>query len=388
MGSRIIRVMTIVMIMTAFTGTYASEKKYDGIVSRSVESNASNLIRPGIDGFTGHLTWIAPVGTFASGPVYNSKGEVIKEGTVLATCDKRFYSFFVDQAEADIKAKKGLLVAAKYDYERKKGLEPTHAIAKSEYDVARGNYYEAHGNLEAAVGHLEYQKLLLENCTMRAAFNCYIVKHINAVGSWTNVDYPTMEVVRLSPMYIDIKMKRDEAKKIFSSENAIKVYPDGSKESFIAYAQYAQITKDGIRIPVSNHFTYIPENIKLPIIEKCSVVARFNIDSNKLAVPVSCIQKDDKGSYVWRAEGQKASGNIAVAREFKVNKEYITLVDELRNILPLETIQCIETPKNLKARDIILEDIPKGLKDGDTVYYHKKDLIFWPGDSVKVIVTE
>jgi hypothetical protein len=383
---------TLIASLSIFVNLYA--KTYEGTVSRSVKSNfPTNFVRPGVDGFNGHLTWIAPVGTFARGPVYNEKGEIIRKGDVLALCDKRFYLSYVEEAKADIKANKGVFTSAANDYKRKAKLLTgegtkggTPVIAKSDYDTSEATYNRALGDLKKAEENLKYQNLLLENCTIRAAYDCYIMKHVNSVGSWTNVDYPTMEVMRLSPMYIDVKMSRDEAKQIFNGNNMVNVYTKDSKKPYIAYVQYAQFTKNGIRIPVANHFSDVPENIKIPIINKYSLIRRFEIGSTKLAVSIKCIQKDKKGLYVWQAEGQQVKGNKMIDKTFKVHKKYIKTTDELRKTLPMGMIQCLKDFDNFKIRDVILEDIPKGLKDGDEVYYHKENLIFWPNDKVKVII--
>ena len=382
-------VLTFIIVLIALSGVSAVKKTYEGTISSSVESNfPTNFVRPGIDGFNGHLTWMAPVGTFARGPVFNEKFEVIKKGDVLAICDKRFYSYFVNQAKADIKSKKGLLVAMEYEFKRKEELAPTHAIPKSEYDQAKGKYQDAQGNLESAIENFKYQELLLETCTIRAAFNCYVVKHTNTVGSWTNVDYPTMEVMRISPMYVDIKIDRSEAKKIYNGDVEVSIYISGSDKPHIAYTQYSELVKDGIRIPVANHFIDVPKNIKIPVTQKLSFISRFNIDSTKLSVATNCIQKDEKGSYLWRAVGEKISGTKTMDNKFKVHKEYINTLDMLRKTLPMGVIKCLKDTGNLKIKDVILEDVPKNLKEGDTVYYHNRDILFWPGDTVKVVVTE
>ena len=376
------------IILTGFSLFATTESVFKGKVVRFVEPGPASYIRPGVDGFTGRILWIAPVGTFAKGPLYDAKGNIVKKGDVIALCDKRFYSHAVKEAKGEIQALEGIFEAKKLEYNRLKKLAlNVHVVSKSEYDIAKGEYIEMLGKIKSAKSDLEYNQLLVDVCTIRAQYDCLVTKHLNVPGSWTNIDYPTMIVAAISPLYVDVEMNRQLVKRLCLGDFTVKVYPKGSDKEVHAYIQFAMPRSNGIRIPVANHMILPPKDIKLPIVNNYAYITRFETNSTTLSVEQQAIQKDEKGYFLWQAVGQSLITNEPVKSKITVKKIYIEPLDLVRKIDPIGNIQALKNAGSLKLGDIVLNsNIPKNIKDGDSVYYHKIIPLFWVGDEVKVVI--
>jgi hypothetical protein len=277
--------------------------------------------------------------------------------------------------------------AKEYEYKRAKKLLPTEAISQSEHDIAEGEFFDAKGAHEQAIGELKFEKLLLENCEIRAKQDCYVTKILNFPGSWTNVGYPVAEVMLITPMLVDVKMSRQNAKKVVNGDLPVQIFVEGYDKPLSAFVQYIQLTKEGVSIPVDNYFYPIKDK-DVPVVNNYAYVLRFDRErDSKLGVPVYCIHIDSKGYYVWKAVGQKFMGPKPIPDKFKVEKTYFKPGNEARMAGPIGRILTV-TSEALNIYDVILKDIPKDLKDGDTVGYQKKQLLFWPGDEVKITIPE
>ena len=336
-----VAVFAIAGIISAFTLnlTNAAVFQGTGVVRQTIEPEITSSIRPGIDGFNGHLTWVAPVGTYAKGPIYDASGKVIKKGDILAKCDTRFYDYSIEQKEGLVESTKGNFIAKEYEYKRAKRLLPTEAISQAEHDIAEGEFFDAKGAHEEAIGELKYEKLLLENCEIRAKQDCYVTKILNFPGSWTNVDYPVAEVMLITPMLVDVKMSRQNAKKVVNGDLPVQLFVEGYDKPLSAFVQYIQLTKEGVSIPVDNYFYPIKDK-DVPVVNNYAYVLRFDRerDSKTLGVPVYCIHIDSKGYYVWKAVGQKFMGPKPIPDKFKVEKTYIMPGNEARMAGPIGRI--------------------------------------------------
>ncbi|HJO94391.1 MAG TPA: hypothetical protein QF753_13405 [Victivallales bacterium] len=365
------------------------KNSYDGTVREYAKPGPQSDIRFGLDGFNGLVTWIIPAGSFVRGPIYNSRGEIIRQGDVLIRADTRFYEHDVKVKEAEMEAVKADVSYTKVNCERYKKLAMLNSVSKKAYDLALADYLKAKAHLISTESELEYSKLLLSECTIYAPYSGYVQEVFTRVGSWCNVDYPGLRLMRLSPLFVDVKMSRNLAKAIINDDFSVTVFTDDSKNKTGVNNSKMSLIENGIRIPVKN---YLKSEIQKPnaknVIYDYSYISKFTPSDTKLSVPVDCLYKNSDGKYyVWQALDQKSmQPEKNLDPVFKIKKISVVPADKFRNTPMSGWMQQLEVSGSLERNDIIIKNPPEGLKDGDTVTYRRYDTLFWPGDKVKVLL--
>ncbi|MCP4177955.1 MAG: hypothetical protein GY756_09330 [bacterium] len=363
------------------------QDSYEGIVREYAKPGLQSDIRFGVDGFNGLVTWIIPAGSFVKGPIYNSKGEVIRKGDVLIKADSRFYENDVKVKEAEVEAAKADINYTKVNSERYKKLAMVNSVSQKEYDLALADYLKAKAHLISAESELKYSKLLLSECTIYAPYNGYVQEVFTRVGSWCNVDYPGLRLMRLTPLFVDVDMTRSLAKSVINDDFSVTIFTDDSKYKIFGNNSKMTLVENGLRIPINNYID--PDILKAKtenVIYDYSYMTDFTPIFNNLSVPVDYLSKDSDGKfYVWQAVDHKTlQAAKSLDPVFKVKKIEVVPADKFRNTAMVGWIQLLQDPGTLQRENIIIKNPPKGLKTGDTVEYKRYDTLFWPGDKVKV----
>ena len=325
-----------------------------------------------------HVDWVIQPGIF------------VKEGTIIARSNPDYtvasYKILLNQE----KIQKVILEEAKKHRERCNKLSQTGGvISEKENEDADIDYYNAFKEYEAVRLDLELKRRDMKYLNLKAPYDGYIDKVYARPGTLCDEDYPVLKMLRLSPLYIDIKIDRSMAKKIQKREIGVSVYPMDSDEPVGVYYDKALLTSDGISMPVRNYILDETENHNLPVINDLEYVVSYNPNKcrkgkNSIAVYQSSIHKDEKGYYVWKADGVKAAqSGIFQDNECTLKKVYIEKTGEKKTGFDGYLIE-LEKNKNLKTDDVLTKNVPEGVKSGDKVKYVKKMCLFWPNDEVKV----
>ena len=344
------------------------------------------------DDFWGYTEWAITPGTYVKGPVYDDKGNIIKEGDILIKCDTQFYDYKVDGCKADLLSAKGVLEEAKHHLDRCEGLVKTNAMSKRERDEAHANYYKAKGAYERAIADLKFSEYMQRLCTIKAPFDGYVEEVYTTPGSMANLDLPSYDTAvklrRLSPLYVELDIDRETAMKIKNQKLAVSVYSNTLNEAVGVLNSRIQITENGIQMPIENRLIENEQNDNGNyIVHDLLFATKYENDEDALAVPKNCIHTDKDGDYVWTGEGQKLmQPGENIADEFMAKKVYITKGNEIRQGF-IEKMVKLTDSGTLEYHDVILNDVPENLQDGDMVSYQAKRTLFWPGDEVKVTLT-
>ena len=378
--------ITCVMFFASFS---ANAQDFEGTVAECVKNDSpTGYQKFGMDGMKGEVTWVIKPGCFVRGPIYDSEGNVIKKGKLLAKTNDSFYKYDVLAAEGTLLGAKGTLKDAELEYARAERLAAKNAIPKKDKEKAEADLYKAQGSFKEAKANLEFAKFVVSLCTLRAPFDGYVQEVFTRRGGWSNIDYPALKLVRLSPLFVDVKMDRKLGREIESGEKTVSIVSDTTGEVVGAFSPFIVFTDDGVRIPISNKIL-LPKRSDVPIVYELTCVSNFDFahpESKQLGVPLEAIFKDKDGSFVWQAVGQKfMQPNKAVAREFKVKKVYVTLTGKYREGIS-EKVELLKDYGALEEFDVLLGESPEGLKDGSEVGFTRIQTQFWPGDKVKVTV--
>jgi len=210
------------LLVCAFLNVNAQEFK--GTVSEFVKNDSPlSYMKFGMDGMKGNVTWVISPGTYVHGPIFDSKGNILRKGQLLATVDERFYKYDVESAEAALIIAQGILKDAENDYSRKTGLFDKQAIPSIDKDKAEAEFYKAKGGLKDALARVGYSKFILGQCELRAPFDGYVQEVFTRSGGWSNIDYPVLKLIRLNPLYVDVIMDRKLGREIANGQKTVAI---------------------------------------------------------------------------------------------------------------------------------------------------------------------
>ena len=317
-------------------------------------------------------------------------GIFVKEGTEIARSDPDYITASFKILKNQKKIQKIILEEAEKHRERcKKLVNSGGVISEKEKEDADIDYYNAFKEYESVCLDLELVRRDMKYLVLKAPYSCYIDKVYARPGALTNEDYPVLKMIRLSPLYVDIKIDRSTAKKILKREIGVSVYPMDREKPVGVFSDKVIMTSDGVSMPVRNYILDETENDNLPVVNNLEYVVPYNFsdcreENNPIAVFENSVYHDEKGDYVWKAEGIKAAQpGKTKDNEFNLIKVYIKKTGIEKTSFDGFLLE-IEENKKLKVDDVLAKAVPEGVKSGDKVKYVKKMCLFWPDDEVKV----
>ncbi len=71
---------------------------------------------------------------------------------------------------------------------------------------------------------------------------------------------------------------------------------------------------------------------------------------------------------------------------FKIKKVYIKLAGLNRLNTGFITLEALSDPGKLKLFDVVLNNPPADLKEGELIYFPQERYVLMPGDQVKVVI--
>ncbi|HBM15670.1 MAG TPA: hypothetical protein DD381_04910 [Lentisphaeria bacterium] len=390
----------ILVLMTICSSVLFSAQEYKGTVV-SIGDEQYTTTTGGQD--RGFIITLARLGLICVPTVYASLDgsdiqgkDILYPGTPLINgYNLTWVGEYLGQ-EISVSADKQL-VSLDYDnYVRYKKLYNDNAVSQEAFEDMENDLAEGTGGYRTAVDILkeDYQQNIM--MVTRARAEGIVSKVTQSAGSDLG-GATAIEFVWLNPIGIQVKMP-EEIYRNFSPETPIKIYIKGIDKPFGIYNGYAITRKDSMifltkNFPVIDKNTILEDN-GVPVLREWQGVCNFNIYPSAetiLAVPDGAIQKDEKGSFVWRAKGQKLMQmDKGIDTQFQIEKVYVTSADMIRYQTGYTKIVALKDSGKLELNDLVLNNPPDTkfvtLKDRDMVYYPPQAYLMMPGDEVKVVI--
>jgi RND family efflux transporter MFP subunit len=371
------------------TSGSAAAKTYTG----NVKSFLTSTIAQGGNGdFNGVIMHVARVGEIIEPEIRNVKtGKIIREGTPLIKLRPDYFAADVLAAQSNLLGAKADLTLATEQYQRASKLISSKTISVQLFQKAKAEYYDALSKLETANALVIQSENIFESFVIKAPF-IGIVDEV-LLSSGTAAGQPNIITIsQLSPIKIEVPMSRADANNI-KINTPVTVYSVRDSKPVGIFHGYTNLTEKGIVFASSNRKMNVgrkdSKGKEVPSVHKIFSVNKFYrySDSNVLCIPRDTVFKDSKGSYIWKANGEKNNQpGKGISSLFSVSKKYIVLGNLKRNITGYLTLVSLKKSSGLQEYDIVIADPPGDLKDGDTVCYSVDRFQFMPGDQVKVVI--
>ncbi len=371
--------------------SFTTKQTFTGVVAPLLEQD---ILFGYNDEYRGWVNYTARPGQLFFGEVYDTNGKLIREGTLLLQLNTEYRKAKLDFAKAKYRQDLASLKLARLNYDRYTKLVKTHSVSEADYESMRSAYESAMATAEASKASVQLAQSTLDFCTYRAKYDG-IVEQVYFPFGWLAAELKVMKIAPISPIGVRITMDRALTYKI-SRNTPITIYPADSDKGFGAYHGMMISTDDGILLTVDNYLrepkTVEIEGKKIPIIDNLSAVrnyrpeGRASVDDPPV-IYVLCILQDEKGSYVWKIDNEKANepgrGTDYIVT---VRKIYIPFKKMSSGNIHSLTSVVLDPKLGISYGDMLItkESVPAGMKDGDKVLISSNRYIFMPGDKVKV----
>lgn len=382
--------LNFILALTCFSAYSALNAAIE--VQGTVVSTSVQTVDFGTDaGFIGNVDYVARLGQIITPSVKDSNNNIVTLGTPLCSMKYGPWSEAVKAAYMGVLTSKDILEMANYNYARYKTLTDENATSKEQLTDMTSHLASSLGQYENSVASLIMDKDMLAARTTMAPFEGIVTKVLFGIGNATGRP-PTLEITQLNGIAIQIKLPREQQRAI-NSNTPIKIYPMGSDQALGVYNGFSYLGKDSIYF-ITDNYPILEKNVILKndktILRDWMPVVRFDMNtasSKVLAVPEKSLQNDSHGDFVWRAKGQKImQPDKGIYNTFEIEKIYVKQSDRIRYQSSYTRIIALADQGKLGVYDLVLNNPPKNLTDGQSVYFPLEAYLLMPGDSVKVVI--
>jgi membrane fusion protein (multidrug efflux system) len=289
--------------------------------------------------------------------IYVDIGRYVRQGQLLAEIDKSIYYQNVKQTEGLYKQAKATYENNKLEYDRNLELFDKGLVSQSQVDNAKTSVTVSEAQMESALANYTNAQTQLSFCDIRAPFSGYITKKLLDAGTYVVVggNNPNSVLFVLSDidnLKVMVNVQDKDIPLLDKVESAViktDAYPDEEFTGHIkAIGQSLDLSTRTMQteVDIENHNQMLKPGMF------ASVDLILKKEENAITLPIQCIQKDEKGNFVFM-----------VNRDSVAYKKYV----------------------QLGIQDNNTYEISDGLGDSDKVVILGQDLI---KDGMRVKITK
>jgi hypothetical protein len=369
---------------------------------RPVKTGKFGTLNPGT------LAYTASPGDIVYSQIKNEKGEVVRPGTPIIIQDTALPKLAVETARINLLKAKRTLLNKENEYKRYYGLNSKHKnlISQKQIQETKADFDTAELIVKNSESELKKAEINLEKCTVYPEFTGQVDEVYYSPGTSLDKFKDIVKVTMMNPMAVDLILPLGLINHL-GIENKILVYDAENEDPKEALLCKDPINPSEVSLLVPNELIpsseLLPEQKKLPVVHKVlfaidayitkqSFIPGIKGISPPVAIPVNSIKKDSKGHYVWQAVNQRVLSDKQVKTQFHVKKVYITRGDIIRHISFIKgygnNYCSIKEKDKILPGDLLIVEVPDGLKDGDEVVYQQLNWRYTINETVKVTISE
>ena len=366
-----------VTVMELTERNFPRERNLTGVV---------NLYREQDIGFEigGRVTMVLDEGLEVHGPIFNDRGELIRQGDPIAAMEGSRYGSRVgalqaqvDAARRDLQAVAAQVTLARQTLERQKAILAEGAGAQQAVDDAQSAFDQATAQLAARRANVDQitQQLApatedLGDAVLLAPFSGRITKVHIFEGAVVDAGMPVVTLTLMDPVRIQVEVSADDERDIETGDRAV-IFPkdplhDGDRvpvnaivfeKSAVADPALRTFRIDIIARNQRRHAHQLnPELAGLPIInDYLPAVREYQGEEGPLFIPVDSILAEGDETFVLRLRGVSfnAGGERSVVGKHMPEKIPVTLGDEYLSVVNWN-FRSITSSKNLTEGDFLI----------------------------------
>ncbi len=236
--------------------------------------------------------------------IYVDIGTYVRQGQMLAEIDESVFYQNVKQTEGLYKQAKATYENNKIEYDRNLELLDKGLVSQADVDNAKTAVTVSQAQMESAQANYNNAQTQLSYCEIRAPFSGYVTKKYLDPGTYVVVggNNPNSVLFVLSDidnLKVMVNVQDKDISQLDEVESAIiktDAYPDEEFTGHIrAIGQSLDLSTRTMQteVDIENRKQMLKPGMF------ASVELILKKDENVLTLPQQCIQKDDKGNFVY-----------------------------------------------------------------------------------------
>ena len=344
----------------------------------------------------GRIEFVMEEGANVDGPVSDGRGRVVTPGTVVARLVDLRYQVAISESEAAIQDARARLMQTQADYNRQVEVYEKGAGAKSYVDRAEADFKAAQAKLQAVQANLRQTQIDAADTLLFAPFSGLISRVQANRGAYVERGNPVATIQMMDPITIEFAVSPAVEQRL-NYNDLVNIYLADSQTPIQGHVYTKAPTADSatrtfrVELLVRNRLVDVglppdvdpAEVVTTPIL---SYLESLNNDGKPpYMASVDSLFKDQKGYYVWKAQGLQVQ-DLAKAYNpvFKVTKVRVKPGDRYHEYVQLFSYREMLDIGDLDpGRDLITGDLSGEVEEGDTVALSRKRWLLRPGQIVR-----
>ena len=345
----------------------------------------------------GRVQYVVESGVEILGNIYDEKGAVLTNGTVLAELKDERHELRLREARARVEARQADLERREKEYKRQDNLLKEGATSQKRYEKAQSEFRGASARLREAQRLARQTEVDLRDTRLYSPYHGQVSKVHVIPGAFVERGQPVVSVQMMDPMKVEIAVS-PRTDRLINYGDLLKVYVDGYTEPIEGTVWFKDSVADAatrtfmVTLLVRNRRIEvgIPDELKGKKYHRTEEIMRLDIEQGG-GQPVyfadqRSIYRDKKGFFLWKVDGLTAAdlyGDFTPV--FTVRKARVKLGKRVIRLLQSYTFRELKHLGDLDpTEDLVTGELPQGVKDGDTVFLSRKRWLVRPGELVHV----
>jgi multidrug efflux system membrane fusion protein len=309
--------LTIILLLIGLTSFGCRGKKRDSVEQSAVWVTAAKAVSQDVPVYIDEIGScaayeIVAIRAQATGQVVDVNfidGADVKKGDLLFTIDPRPYETALRQAQASLAQSKAELELAKSQFERAKGLLPSGAMSKGEYDIKQNAIIVDEAKIQADQAAIQVAQTNLDYCYIRSPIDGRAGQRYVDVGNVViaNINEAVavlLTIHRLDPIYIDFTVTEQELELVRQemAKGNLKTLvhmpdkPDEAREGTLTFLDNAVREETGTiklraTLPNKDHYFWPGQFVQVRLV--------LSVEKNVVLVPSEAVQNSQNGQFVY-----------------------------------------------------------------------------------------
>lgn len=349
---------------------------------------------------TGRILYVVERGVEISGNIYDDNGEVLTNGTVIAELQDERHTLRLKEAKARVAARQADLVRRDKEYKRQANLLAKGATSQKKYEKAESEFRVAGARLREAERLARQTEVDLRDTRLYSPFHGQVSKVHVIPGAYVERGQPVVSVQMMDPVKVEIAVSPRTDRQI-NYGDMLKVYIEGNKTPLEGTVWFKGSVADAatrtfmVTLLVRNRLIEVgvPEDLKGTSFHRTNDIMKVEMDDYDgqtiYLAEQSSIHRDNEGHFLWKVEGLSAADLYTDFNPvFTVRKVRIKLGKRVIRLLQSYTYREIEDLGGLNPEsDLVTGTISDTPKEGETVFFSRKQWLMRPGELVHVDTT-
>ena len=362
--------------------------------------------KPGILTFdiSSRIKSVKPVGSLVFSAIYDEDGNVVREGTVVASAYKQRQENALSAATLAKKIAEEEYMTEKRDFKRSEKLFSKNIGSRKDFLNQKSSFLKAKLNLDEKTNALELAEWDLKACDLIAPFSGIVTQIWRGENRWAGDGDEVVTIQRMDPMMVKIPFPA-EIIELLNKDAKVMVYPQGSDTPVSSWVQTRTTDFNNIYAYVSNKIvpakSLTQEELKMPKVYKIAPVmpAYHNSpiqsilaneapsnDDVPMAVPAEAIKKAADGTSFVFAVKRIGDSRIINIEQVKVVPGNIVRDFDMGTQAAFK-LRSLKDAGDLKDGDVVVAIGTEDLKSGKAVYT-ELGWEFLPGQLLKLSIPQ